>query len=459
MQVDAKYFIKNIGHLSFGTLVSNSMMVAVTPIIARFYNPADFGKFALLSSLLAVVNVFSSLRYHLAIPLSNNTRSVIILRNLSYTLLVVITTFVFLGSIIYVILTGKLYVIFLSFGAFTMGSNAIENNTFIYLKKFKTISWSKIVQVIVLTISQLSFSIFKEVGLIIGYILGQLSAVVFQRKFVQLNPETIIRKSELKSMAKLHSDFPRYSVPDGLLNKIGVHMPIFILTWASGSSIAGLFAMADRLIQVPVSFLGSSIGQVFYSRAEELSRPDKARTMTFEVITNLFCLALPISVACYYYLPGLLVIALSDAWRGVGVYAQALLPWLTMVFVVSPITGIFMVLGKQKVLFSFQIIMLILRLFALSFVLVEPLFAIRIYGFVGMIAWCGLAIFIFKLLGISLLDFLKKLQSLFIFLGIMILIPFLVDSMVGFLLNMGICCSYLVLKYRYYVKEFFTRVS
>ena len=44
MQVDAKYFIKNIGHLSFGTLVSNSMMVAITPIIARFYNPTDFGK-------------------------------------------------------------------------------------------------------------------------------------------------------------------------------------------------------------------------------------------------------------------------------------------------------------------------------------------------------------------------------------------------------------------------------
>ena len=409
MQVDAKYFIKNIGHLSFGTLVSNSMMVAITPIIARFYNPTDFGKFALLSSLLAVVNVFTSLRYHLAIPLSKNTSSVIVLRKLSYTLLGVISSLVFFGSIIYVILTGKLYVIFLSVGAFTMGSNAIENNTFIYLKRFKIIAWSKIVQVIVLTICQLSLSLFYEIGLIMGYILGQLSAVLFQRKFVQLTPERSIRKSELKSMAKLHSDFPRYSVPDSLLNKVGVHMPIFILTWATSPTIAGLFAMADRLIQVPISFLGSSIGQVFYSRAEELSRPDKARNMTFEVISNLLCLALPISMACYFYIPELFVFILSDVWQGVGVYAQALLPWSTIVFVVSPTTGIFMVLGKQKVLFHFQIIMLFLRIFALSFVLVDPLLAIRIYGFVGMIAWTGLLVFMFKLLGIFAFNFFEEI--------------------------------------------------
>ena len=459
MRVDAKQFITNIGHLSFGTLVSNLMMVAITPIIARFYSPTDFGKFALLTSILAVVNVFSTLRYHLAIPLSKHSSSVIILRNLCYKLLGATSSLVFFSSLIYVIATGKYYFLFLSFGALTMGSNAIENNTLIYLKKFKVIAWSKIIQVIVLVICQLSLSIFYEIGLVLGHILGQGSSVFFQRKFVEKNPGKIVKMSELVGMANLHVGFPKYSVSDGLLNKVGVHMPIFLLNWAVGPSIAGLFAMADRLIQVPVSFLGSAIGQVFYSRADELSRPDKARTITSEVILNLFCLALPISVACFSYIPDLLVGILSDDWRGVGAYAQALLPWLTLVFVVSPTTGIFMVLGKQKALFSFQVVMIVLRLFALSFVFLDPLLGVRTYGFVGMLAWAGLMCVIFKMLGISLFSFLRKLQLLFVCLGIMIFISICFESLIGFLLNIGVCSLYFILKYGNYVRSFFTTIS
>jgi len=43
----------------------------------------------------------------------------------------------------------------------------------------------------------------------------------------------------------------------------------------------------------------------------------------------------------------------GEKWRGAGKYAQILIPWLALHFVVMPITQMPLIFGKQKVAFLF----------------------------------------------------------------------------------------------------------
>ena len=65
-------FAKNTMIVSAGTAFAQGMGIIFSPIITRIYTPEEYGLLAVFSSITALLVVFSSLRYQVAIPIADN---------------------------------------------------------------------------------------------------------------------------------------------------------------------------------------------------------------------------------------------------------------------------------------------------------------------------------------------------------------------------------------------------
>ncbi|HDQ15547.1 MAG TPA: hypothetical protein ENN45_00635, partial [Bacteroidetes bacterium] len=65
-------FIKNIMVLMSGSGLALVIPFLVSPILTRFFSPADFGLWGTYSAIVAVVSVIANGRYELAILLPDN---------------------------------------------------------------------------------------------------------------------------------------------------------------------------------------------------------------------------------------------------------------------------------------------------------------------------------------------------------------------------------------------------
>lgn len=62
-------FAVNVATLSTGTVISQIIVVAVSPLLTRLYSSSDFGVYALYLAIASVVTVIATGRYELAIVL------------------------------------------------------------------------------------------------------------------------------------------------------------------------------------------------------------------------------------------------------------------------------------------------------------------------------------------------------------------------------------------------------
>ena len=189
-------FIKNVTTLMLGTSIAQAIPIAISPILTRIYTPSDFGVFALYSSLVTILSVFSTGRYELAIMQANtkNEANSLVFGAMSLAL-------VFSGSIFIVILffddtisnlideKGIIDWIYLvPFSILTVASYQTLNY---WLNREKYYSQMSKNRVLNSTLSggsniALGFTGLNSLGLIIGYFIGQLiTTLILLKKFLK----------------------------------------------------------------------------------------------------------------------------------------------------------------------------------------------------------------------------------------------------------------------------------
>ena len=114
----------------------------------------------------------------------------------------------------------------------------------------------------------LGFLNYISSGLILGYLLGQITAVLllwkktFREKF---NFEV----SKIYKSMKKYSHYPKYLVPATFAGTASGEIPILLLTKYFDASISGYFSFTNRVTISPLSLIGNSIGDVYRHNAVE----------------------------------------------------------------------------------------------------------------------------------------------------------------------------------------------
>lgn len=434
-------FARGVSVLVSGTVVAQALMVLVSPILTRIYTPDDFGLLAVYASVLSLFTVVASLRYQLAIPLPERESEAAHIALLS-VLLVVLTSFssgflIWLGGdfLAQAINTPSMgdYLWLIPIGVFVIGCYEVFYYWAVRTKSFGTIASTKVSQSLATIIVQLAAFKIGALALIVGQTAGQAMGVwrlaqngLNNKYFAQWGWE------DLKKVAVRYKSFPLFSTWGGFLNAASMQLPPLLFAILFSPGAAGFYALAHRVLAMPMSLVGSAVGNVFLANAADAHREGNLANLFQSVYAKLVAFIMPVMMVLLVDAPHLFTLVFGENWGQAGELARWMAPWLAIVFVASPLSILYEVLEKQKWGMCFQALMLSVRILALGigYHYDSMMLAVILFSLFSVFCWIGFLVWAAGQTKCNLYQLVKPIFSPLL-LSIICITPLLLTSLVN----------------------------
>jgi O-antigen/teichoic acid export membrane protein len=356
----------SISLIAGGTAMAQLLGILTMPVFSRIYSPVDFGVLALFSSITGILMEVSGLRYHFAIPLPKKesfARSLVVLSLALQCLFIALLTIAlfFAKDFLLELVSAELlkpYWFLIPLGVGGMGLYLILTQWAVREAEFSLIAKTKVTQSISGILVKLLFGLLgiKPLGLLLGNIASQAGGITtLGKKLISKNGFPKANKEQLKRVAIKYRKFPLYSTWGGMLNTLGRQITPIMLIAFYGAETAGFFALGMRILQLPVTFIGQAIGQVFVQRASRAKYEGNLAQVSLKTFEALLQIG-TFPILCISLLaPELFSFVFGERWRMAGVFAQFLGPWVVLAFAYSPLTRLFSILNKQDIALLFEI--------------------------------------------------------------------------------------------------------
>lgn len=399
MLIRKKYF-KNILTLGSGTAFAQVILLLIYPFLTRFYTTSDFGYFGLFSAIVFLIGDVINGRYDLSIMLPDNNLYAKRLLKLSILLALVISVFVSFLLILthqtvkyYLQVDGVMLGIYVFPALFQFG---IIQAASVYLnrnKKYKAISFIRLTQSVMIGVFSLLFALVgsKEVGLVIGFLTGQLISLLLVLYHLRKEFFSIIRVPyyEMLESAKYYRSFPKFSVLATWLNTGSRQVPFFFIPHYFGMEVLGMLSLAYKILGTPLGIISGSFSQIFYERSNRANLIGKQylkkisyTTMRFLLVLGLF----PLLIITFLG-PSLFSLLFGKEWVTAGTYAAWLMPWFYLLMVISPLSYLVNVLNLLRFELNYNIMLFLTRIFViiLGGIYLSAFDTIRIYALTGFL--------------------------------------------------------------------------
>jgi O-antigen/teichoic acid export membrane protein len=363
-------FARSVSVLVGGTASAQLLIVLTAPILTRLYLPEDFGMVAIFMGLIALINIFSSLRYELAIPLPEDDQEAVNLVALCLLILLGITicsilAVLFFGVSIAVILgVPKLanYLWLLPVGVLFSGTYLIFNYWTLRTKHFTRLAYTKLRQTLVSIAIQLTTFKFGGISLVFAQIVGQSLGIVMLGKPMITRPEfKQITFAGIRQAAAQYRRFPIFTTWAGLLNTGGNQLPPLVFAALFSVGGAGVYALTHRVLTLPMSLVGNAVQSVFFSNASEAYRNGHLSHLVTNVCDKLVQIAMPLALILVFVAPDLFVFVFGGIWQESGEFARWMSPWLFLQFCTGPLATVFAAIEKQHIGLIMQAQLFIVR--------------------------------------------------------------------------------------------------
>lgn len=411
-------FSRNVLTMMTGTTIAQAIPVAISPILTRIYTPEEFGVFAIFIAIAALFGAVASGRYELAIMLPKKDEDAINICALGF----IIAALMSLTLLILILLFGEQFVLFLNdetlkpwlylvpISVFLLGLWNILNYFNNRKKQYKELAEATVLRSLILAIVQLSLGFMKTgiSGLISGQILSQLSANLKLLIDVKKNKTLIskVSKTRILELAKKYKKFPKFSVPSTFMNTASLQAPVLLLGVFFSSTTVGFYSLSHRFISMPMTIIGSSIGQVFFQESSSIKNDQKnLRELTLSTYKKLFKIGLIPFLIIMVYADYIFGFVFGKNWVIAGEYAQTLSLWIFFVYISSPLSNLCFTLEKQKQALYFNTFIFLSRVFVIllgSIFLEDAFLTILIFGVTGFIFWLSWSMYLLKLVGINI---------------------------------------------------------
>ncbi|HOV81914.1 MAG TPA: oligosaccharide flippase family protein [Methanothrix sp.] len=419
-------FITNVLKLVSGSVIAQALGILLVPIVTRLYSPGDFGVFQLLLAISGILAVLSCLSYQLAIMLPKEDEESANIVSLCF-ILICITSAISGG--VFILLSGWVgmvlntpeisqYLIFLPVVVFLNGLFVVINYWLSRRVRFGAVATAQVANSVLSKAVQIGVGIgaASPVGLILGQIAGYGAALLVMARGVRedLSLFRAVSPHRIKLLAKRYRRFPLFTSWSTVANSVSLQVAPLMLAAFFSPVVVGFYGMANTVINMPMSLIGSATGQVFFQKAsDEKNRTGSVKSVVREVHQRLVSIGIfPIMVLMIIG-EELFSFVLGAEWATAGEYARILAPWLLLVFIASPLSTIFSVLERQTVDLSFNILILFSRIAVLYVggIYGNPVITLILFSLTGVIFWGWMNLYILKISGVAyrtgLQDFLR----------------------------------------------------
>jgi O-antigen/teichoic acid export membrane protein len=279
-------------------MVAQIVPAIVAPVVTRLYHPMDFGTFAFVLAVFGVLAPVACMRYEFAIMLPKDDERatqvtslclIVALTIAVLSLLIPAAAWLFMpGSAARTF--GPLLVALLPAGIFMLGLQLVAQNWSLRIQNYRAQSLAIVVQALVTIGTQtLLGAAFgsSPYFLIIGTLAGYLALVFIYVPVIREHILPRLRKYHSLDgalrMARLYLRFPIYTGPYALVAQAAVRGVFLVLAALTTTAVVGQYALAQRVIFLPVVTLMSAASQIFFSRAaqklDDPRMPNMVRTL------------------------------------------------------------------------------------------------------------------------------------------------------------------------------------
>lgn len=270
--------LKNVVKISTGTILGQFISIISLPFITRIYGPEIMGIWTTIYAITTIINTVSDLGLIQTVMIEDEekirtTFSVV-------SVLVCVISFFGMGP---VFLYCKLILKYNNIESFVIVSSAFIYAIALQLVQLSTTLLNRKKEYSVLMrnplvnqISMASFSIalgllgFKQYGYYIGVTAGQILTLQHMKRYMPKRVD--VDFFTIKETIVKHKDFVRYQMPSNIAIQIRNQLPTLLIGGLFGNAILGYYSISMKLLNIPVTFIGQSLGKVFYQRCSEMQR-------------------------------------------------------------------------------------------------------------------------------------------------------------------------------------------
>lgn len=379
-------FVSHVATMMTGKSVAAAIALFTMPVIARLFSPNDFGVAAVFLSIVGITSHVAVLRYEMALVLPETEQEAVALMGFAYrvlfavccVMLLILAGYQMSGATLSLLeLLGK-WMWFLPLGVLLMAALQVQENWLARRTLFKVVAGSMVLGTVVNSGTRIGFGALmgsSVYGLITSNLLGMSCRLVVQKAASSEGLRATFRRigwPAMRQIAHRYADFPKLNAPAALIFSMGQNLPVLLFGVMFSPAAAGFYAMANRLSQVPIAVVATSMRRVFLQKAAAVNNSGRSLRKAFLLSTGALALfgAVPFGGLWLVGQP-LAAWLLGERWLEAGRYLEIIAPWLFMLWVTAPSNPIFVVLRKQKLWLFLQIATTVLRLgaFGLAYVL------------------------------------------------------------------------------------------
>lgn len=428
-------FLKNILKLSSGSVLSQIIGVLTMPVVTRLFEPQAFGVFGVFISIAGVTSIIANLRYQLAIMIPQDEIDASNLLILS-VFFPVIFSFLLLISMYFLapfaekfgLLGYDYFVYMVPLITCFIGLYQAFNRWHSRHQRFSLIAKSMVLQKI---ISQGVMLVSGFLGFVSGIfliwarIIGQFVSfcILFFYSYHK-EKNKIIESYQFKKSIQVmieYKNFPKYDLWSGLVNSASQNLPVILFYYFFSSEVVGYFVLVRQVLDIPMMFVGSAIGQVFFQKASVAVYEGKLSELVYNLYDKLVVLGMFPFLVLLVSGQELFAFVFGNEWMEAGNYIEYLAIWIFLNFVSAPLSTIFSVVDKLKFFMCWNFILFFSRVLIIVVFAQfdDPKLVVFFYGLIGVAAYLFLNMIIVYYSGGSV----KK--AIFILLGTLIkTIPF-----------------------------------
>ena len=352
---------KSVLALVGGTTIAQGLNFVFSPIQTRLFTPEVFGELSVFTSITGIIGVIICLRYELAIVLPQDDDEGFNLLKLSWFFALIVS---FVSLLVFGLFRNQIYSLFnvsqlgkywyyVPITLILTGIIQASNYWLTRQRKFTILSYNKVLPVLALNLVSigLGFAGNRALGARLFSVL--VSNIVNIAVLAWAIVPDLKIKREIKysriDLIKKYRNFLVYDIWGALINTLSWMIVPILMNYYYGSFAAGQYSIGLRVIQLPMSIIGASIGQVFIKTANEKKHSSELYKYTQLISIRLLKYTLPFALLMLMFGKPIFSFVFGNKWEIAGLYVQILTPWAVVWFISSPISAIYTILQKQEI--------------------------------------------------------------------------------------------------------------
>ena len=358
-------FLGQVLVLLKGNTVAQIIPVIITPIITRLYSIESIGALAVFVSLSSIIAALSPAGLEQAVVLAHSNRRanrVILIAGMSVLIfsllsLIIITIVKLAVPDNRLLIELNKFIWMIPIASALMASTNIINQYHLRYSELKKISNGVILKFTSLGVIQIGLGLLAKVES--GLVWGRISSNIAQFLFVarNLNVKNFrSSRNEMVATLKRYKKFPIFTVWGTFANISAIYIVSVLIANYYSIKEAGAFALMQRVLVIPIFFIGQAFGQIYYKHiVAERHKTGFGLKSYRNAIALLSISGVVIFVPLYFFGIDFIDVFLGGKVEDISTYVKILAPMFFIRYIANPLSMTLNAFERQELNMIWQV--------------------------------------------------------------------------------------------------------